>query len=391
MNVAVIVDGIRTPVGRAHKEKGWLRTMRPDDMAVHLLKAIFPRNPKVEPGDVEELMLGCANQSGAQGGPGLARVCWLLSGYPFHVAANTIEMQCASAMAAVHHSARAIMCDDGDIYLAGGVESMTLVPMGAGYEPNSRLGELFNPFEFPMGMTAEKVAKKYGVSREEMDNFALSSHQKAVKAQDDGNFKDEMIPIEVTYEDGSTKVIDTDQGPRRDTSLEKLASLQPAFLPPDQSAGVTAGNSSSLNDGASLVLMMEKNKAKELGYKKGLRIVSMAQVGVDPTEMGIGPVPASLKALERAKMKPAKMDLVEINEAFASQAFYSARELGFDFEKVNVNGGAIALGHPVGASGARIIVTLLHAMAARDARNGLATLCVGGGQGMAVIVERCSD
>ncbi len=387
MKDAVIVDGIRTPVGRAHREKGWLRTLRPDDMVVHLLKAVFPRNPRVEPGDVEEVLIGCANQSGAQGGPGLARICWLMTGYPLHVAANTIEMQCASAMAAIHHCARGIICGDGDIYIAGGVESMSMVPMGAGYEPNSKIADFFNPFELPMGMTAEKVAKKYGVSREDMDQFALESHQKAVKAHEEGRFKDEMIPVEVTYEDGSTKVIDQDQGPRKDTSIEKLSALQPAFLPPDQSAGITAGNSSPLNDGASLVLMMEKNKAKELGYNKALKVVSMAHAGVDPTEMGLGPIPATEKALQRAKMKINKMDLIEINEAFASQALQCGRKLGFDMSKVNVNGGAIALGHPLGNSGTRIVVTLFHEMKRRNARYGLATLCVGFGQGAATVFE----
>jgi acetyl-CoA acyltransferase len=387
MKDAVIVDAIRTPVGRAHKEKGWLRTLRPDDMVVHLFKSIFPRNPRVEPGDVEEVLIGCANQCGPQGGPGLARICWLMTGYPVHVAANTIEMQCASAMASIHHCARSIMCEDGEIFLAGGVESMTMVPMGSGYEPNPKIADFFNPYELPMGMTAEKVAKKYGITRGDMDQFALESHQKAVKAQEDGRFKDEIIPVEVTYEDGSTKVIDTDQGPRKDTSLEKMAALQPAFLPTDQSAGITAGNSSPLNDGASLVLLMSKEKAKELGYKKGLKIISMSHAGVDPTEMGLGPIPATQKALARARMKVNKMDLIEINEAFASQALYCSRQLGFDMSRVNVNGGAIALGHPLGNSGTRIVITLFHEMKRRGARYGLATLCVGFGQGAATVFE----
>lgn len=387
MKNAVIVDAIRTPVGRAHKEKGWLRTLRPDDMVVHLLKALFPRNPRVEPGDVEEIMIGCANQSGPQGGPGLARICWLMTGYPLHVAANTIEMQCASAMAAIHHCARSVICGDGDIFIAGGVESMTMVPMGSGYEPNNRISQFFNPFELPMGMTAEKVAKKYRVSREDMDRLALESHQKSVKAQDEGKFKDEIIPVEVTYEDGTTQVIETDQGPRRDTSYEKLSALQPAFLPQGQSAGITAGNSSPLNDGASLVLIMSADKAKELEYKKALKISSMSHAGVDPTEMGLGPIPATQKALERAKIKINKVDLIEINEAFASQALYCSRELKFDMEKVNVNGGAIALGHPLGNSGSRIVVSLFHEMKRRNAKYGLATLCVGFGQGAATVFE----
>jgi acetyl-CoA acyltransferase len=387
MKDAVIVDAIRTPVGRSHKEKGWLRTLRPDDMVVHLLKAIFPRNPGIDPGQVEELMIGCANQSGPQGGPGLARICWLMTGYPVHVAANTIEMQCASAMAAIHHSARAIILGDGEIYLAGGVESMSMVPMGSGYEPNNKIAEFFNPYELPMGMTAEKVARKYGISREDMDRFSLESHQKAVKAQEEGKFKDEIIPIEVTYEDGSTQVIDRDQGPRKDTSIEKLAALQPAFLPPDQSAGITAGNSSPLNDGASLVLLMSRDKAKELGYKSALKIISMSHAGVDPTEMGLGPIPATRKALERARLKLDKIDLIEINEAFASQSLYCSRELKFDMSKVNVNGGAIAHGHPLGNSGSRIVVTLFHEMKRRKARYGLATLCVGFGQGAATVME----
>ncbi len=387
MKDAVIVDAIRTPVGRAHKDKGWLRTVRPDDMVVHLFKSIFPRNPRVDPGQVEEVMIGCANQSGPQGGPGLARICWLMTGYPLHVAANTIEMQCASAMAAIHHSARAIILGDGEVYLAGGVESMSMVPMGSGYEPNNKIADFFNPYELPMGMTAEKVARKYGISREDMDRFSLESHQKAVKAQEEGKFKDEIIPIEVTYEDGSTRVIDRDQGPRKDTSIEKLSSLQPAFLPPDQSAGITAGNSSPLNDGASLVLLMSRDKAKELGYKSALKIISMAHAGVDPTEMGLGPIPATRKALERARLKLDKIDLIEINEAFASQSLYCSRELKFDMSKVNVNGGAIAHGHPLGNSGSRIVVTLFHEMKRRNARYGLATLCVGFGQGAATVME----
>ena len=388
MREVVIVDGVRTPVARAHKEKGDLRTLKSPELLATLIKALLARNPKVKPEELDGIYIGCANQTASQ--HGIARLTWLGTGLPVSVPAVAVEMQCASAMAAIHSVANAIIADMGDIYLVGGVEDMLHVPMGFNIEFWSQIGKFWNPFEMPMGMTAEKVARNYNITREQMDKFGYESHMKASKAWDAGKFKNEVVPIEVTYEDGSKKVINRDQGPRGDTTLEKMAQLKPAFLPPEQSRGVTAGNSSPLNQGAALLILMERSKADKMGLSYHLKFKSGAIAGVDPTVMGLGPIPSSQKALKKAGLTAKDIDVVEINEAFASQSIASLRELGIPQEKANLWGGGIAIGHPLGCSGARITVTLNSIMKTdkKDAKYGLATLCVGFGQGAATIWER---
>ncbi len=379
---AFIVDGVRTPIGRAHPEKGWLREVRPDDLAIECVKALIARN-RVEPSAIEDVILGCANQSGAQG-INIARFVSLLAGLPETVSATTVDRQCASAMTAVHNAAQTIMCNNGEIIIAGGLESMSLVPMGTGADFNPKLVSMYNPADLPMGPTAEKVAELRGLSREEQDKFAYESHMKAVKAWEAGKFQDEVIPI--TVENGNEmKVIDRDQCPRKETSLEKLATLMPVFKP---GGSVTAGNSSPLNDGAAALLLAGPEAVRRNAWRPIAAVTGMAVAGVDPTIMGMGPVPAVRKLLDRTGLSVDDIDLIEINEAFASQSLACIRELGLDPKKVNVNGGALALGHPLGCSGARIIVTLCHEMKRRGARYGLATMCVGFGMGAATLVER---
>jgi acetyl-CoA acyltransferase len=388
MREVVLVDGVRTPIGRAHKEKGDLRTLKAQDLVAATVKAILARNPKVNAAEIDGFHVGSANQTGCQ--HGIARLTWLGMGLPVDVPAVAFEMQCASAMAAIHATANAIIADQGDMYLVGGVEDMLHVPMGAGIEFWSEIGKHWNPFELPMGMTAEKVAAKFNIGREEMDKFGLASHLKASKAWDAGKFKDEVVPLEVTYEDGSKKVIDRDQCPRGDSTLEKMGTLKPAFLPPDKSKGVTAGNSSPLNQGAAMLLLVERSKADKMGLTYNLKYKSGAIAGVDPTIMGMGPVPSCQKAMKKAGISSNDVDVIEINEAFASQSIASLRELNIPQDKANLWGGGIAIGHPLGASGARITVTLNSIMKTdkKDAKIGMATLCVGFGQGAATVWER---
>jgi acetyl-CoA acyltransferase len=384
MKECVLVDGVRTPIGRAHAEKGALRTLRPEDLLGALYKALFERNPKVKPEDIDVLMVGCANQSGAQNM--VARLSWLANGYPDSTACNGIEMQCASAMAAMEHCARGIMTGELEIAIAGGVEMMQRIPMGANMEFPPRLGQRYNMADLPMGPTAEKVADLYKVSRKDQEEFALASHQKAAKAQAEGRFKNEMIPLEVTYEDGSKQVIDSDQCVRGDTTLEKMATMAPAFKP---DGVVTAATSSPLNDGAAAVLLMSREKADALKLPYTLKYVGGAMAGIDPTIMGMGPVSAVKKVLKLTGMSLDQIDVVEINEAFASQSLACLRELKIPLQKVNLWGGALALGHPLGISGCRIIVTMNSIMKANPKfKLGLATLCVGFGQGNASIWQR---
>ena len=384
MKECVLVDGVRTPIGRAHAEKGALRTLRPEDLLGALYKALFQRNPKVKPEDIDVLMVGCANQTGAQNI--VSRLSWLANGYPETVACNGVEMQCASAMAAIEDCARGIMTGELDIAIAGGVEMMQRIPMGAGMEFPPRLGQRYNLAEIPMGPTAEKVAGLYKVARKDQEEFALASHQKAAKAQAEGWFKNEMVPLEVTYEDGSKQVVDIDQCVRGDTTLEKMATMAPAFKP---DGVVTAATSSPLNDGAAAVLLMSREKADALKLPYTLTYVGGAMAGIDPTIMGIGPVPAVKKVLKLTGLTIDQIDVVEINEAFASQSLACLRELGIPKEKANLWGGALALGHPLGSSGCRMIVTLNSIMKANPKfKHGLATLCVGFGQGNASIWKR---
>lgn len=385
MKECVLVDGVRTPIGRAHAEKGSLRTLRPEDLLGAVYKALFERNPAVKPEDVDVVMVGCANQSGAQNV--VSRLSWLANGYPESVACNGVEMQCASAMAALEDCARGIMTGEIDIAIAGGVEMMQRVAMGANIDFPPRLFERYNAAELPMGPTAEKVAELYKVGRREMEEFALASHQKAAKAHADGCFKDEIVPIEVTYEDGSTKVVDADQCVRGDTTLEKMATMTPPFKP--DGGVVTAATSSPLNDGATAALLMSREKADALGLSYALRYAGGAMAGIDPTIMGMGPVPAVKKVMQRTGLSVEQMDVVEINEAFASQSIACLRELGIPLEKVNLWGGALALGHPLGISGCRMVVTLNSIMKANPGfQYGLATMCVGFGQGNASIWKR---
>jgi acetyl-CoA acyltransferase len=388
MREVVIIDGVRTPIGRAHKEKGDLRTLKSPDLLSHLIKGILERNPKVKVTDLDGFYVGCANQSGIQNA--IARLTWLGSGLPVEVPCVAFEMQCASAMAAIHSAANSILGNYGETYLVGGVEDMLHVGMGANIEFWQQVGKFWNPFELPMGITAEKVASKYNIGREEMDKFAYESHMKASKAWDAGKFNGEVLPIEVTYEDGSKKLVSRDQGPRGDTTMEKMATLKPVFVAPDKAKGVTAGNSSPLNQGAALLILMDRAKADKLGLSYHLKYKSGAIAGVDPTIMGIGPIPSCQRAMKIAGLTANDIDVMEINEAFASQSIASLRELGIPQEKANLWGGGIAIGHPLGASGARITVTLNSIMKneKKDAKYGMATLCVGFGQGAATIWER---
>jgi acetyl-CoA acetyltransferase family protein len=395
---AVIVSAVRTPIGRANK--GALKDVRGDDLAAIAVKAAVERVPQLDRSLIEDVILGCAFPEGEQG-MNLARLVGALAGLPETAGGVTVNRFCASSLQAVNMAAQSIMLGLGDVIIAGGVESMSRVPMG-GFNPsfNPRLmptrdGEKvsspYPPCELeygfssyiPMGMTAENLARQYNISREAQDAFALRSHQRALAAIDNGIFKREIVPV--TLPNG--KVMDTDEGPRRDTSLEKLASLEPAFI---KGGTVTAGNSSPLNDGASAAVLMSAEKARELGITPLARVITMAVSGVRPDIMGIGPVPAMKKALQRAGLQLSDIDIIEINEAFAAQTLSVVQAMGIDEEKLNPHGGAIALGHPLGCSGARIIATLINDLQTADRTLGIATLCVGGGQGVATIIERLS-
>lgn len=393
MHIAYVIDAIRTPVG---KYGGSLAHTRPDDLLAHVIKGLLARNPSLDVNDIEDVIAGDANQAG-EDNRNVARMAALLSGLPVAVPGNTVNRLCASGLQAVMDAARGIMCGDGDVYIAGGVESMTRAPFvmlksGAAWNrspevvdttigwrfPNKALTDKYHPYS--MGETAENVANQWKISREEQDAFAFASATKYFTAQEAGKFKDEILPVEVN---GGKESFSVDEHPRK-SSLEKLAALKPAFV---KNGSVTAGNSAGLNDGAAAMLVASEHAVKKYGFKPLGRIVSMAVAGVDPSIMGIGPVPAIRKALSRAKLEIKDINLIELNEAFASQAIACIRELGMDVNKVNVNGGSIAIGHPLGCSGVRISATLLHEMKRRNARYGIAAMCVGVGQGAAVVYE----
>ncbi len=399
MPVPVIIDAIRTPVGALG---GVLAAVRPDDLAALVIKTIIERN-HLDPALVEEVYLGCANQAG-EDNRDVARMALLLAGLPTSVAGVTINRLCASGLNAVNQAGRAIRAGEGEVYVAGGVESMSRAPyslpkaesgfpfgnltaydtaLGWRY-PNPRMQELYGTES--MGETAENIAaERPHLTRQKQDEFAVRSHQRAIAAIDSGKFSEEIVPVTILQRKGEPKVVDTDERPRRDTSLEALAKLKPSFR---AGGTVTAGNSSGLNDGAAALLVMSEEKAQALGLKPMARLLSSAAAGVPPRTMGLGPVPAVKKALARAGLKIEDIGLVELNEAFAVQSLAVIEDLGLDPEIVNVNGGAIALGHPLGCSGARILTTLLHEMRRRgNLKYGLATLCVGVGQGEASIVE----
>jgi 3-oxoadipyl-CoA thiolase len=400
MKNPVIIDAIRTPVGALG---GILSSVRPDDMAAHVIKAILERN-QIDPALIEEVFMGCANQAG-EDNRNVARMAALLAGLPVEVGGVTVNRLCASGLNAINMAARAIKAGEGDVYIAGGVESMSRAPYSlpkaeAGFSfgnltaydtalgwryPNPKMKEMYGTDS--MGETAENIAaERPHLTREKQDEFAVRSHQRAIVAIDSGRFAQEIVPVSIPQKKGDAKLVDTDERPRRDTTMESLAKLKPAFK--KEGGTVTAGNSSGLNDGASALLIMSAEKAKSLNLKPLARIVTSAAAGVPPRVMGIGPVPATRKALERAGLKISDIGLMELNEAFAVQSLAVIEDLGIDPELVNVNGGAIAIGHPLGCSGARLMTTLVHEMKNRgDVKYGVATLCVGVGQGEATVIE----
>jgi fatty acid oxidation complex beta subunit FadA len=374
----VIVDSVRSPIGRGSKDKGYYTDIRADDLATYCVKRLIEHNPKLNPAEIEDVVWGCANQSGEQGF-NIGRMIALLAGLPVEVAGTTLDRQCGSSLQAVNFAAQEIMTGAGDVTIAGGVEHMTHIPMGAGLSPNPKLLDMFPRDMFFMGLTAERLADMYKIMRAQADAFSLRSNQRAIAARD--RFKEEIVPIKLP--EGTT--VDVDQGPRAETSTEKLAALQPSFKPGGQ---VTAGNSSQISDGAAAVLLMSAERAKSLGIKPIAKILATAVAGVRPEIMGWGPVPSTQKALKRAGLSIKDIDLFEINEAFAAQVLACNTELKIDEEKLNVNGGAVALGHPLGCSGARLMVTLTHEMRRRGSRLGVATMCIGMGQGIATVVEQ---
>ncbi|WP_156290607.1 thiolase family protein [Oceanobacillus salinisoli] len=396
MQEVVIIDAVRTPIARY---KGALKHVRPDDMAADVIKGLINRQPNLPIEEIEEVILGNANGAGEEN-RNVARMALLLAGLPTHVSATTINRLCGSGLDAVNMAARAIMVGDGDIYIAGGTESMTRAPYvmakPASEFPrgnmelfdttigwrfiNPKLEEMYGTDSMPQ--TAENVAKRYNISREAQDEFAYNSQMKAKAAMDKNIFNDEIIPISYTLK-GERVIVDTDEHPRPNSSLEKLSKLRPIF----NGGTVTAGNASGVNDGASAVLLMSAAKAKELGIKPMVRYVASATAGVKPAVMGLGPIYATKKAIKRSGLSIHEIELVELNEAFASQSLECMKQLELNKEIVNVNGGAIALGHPLGASGARILTTLVHEMKRRGVKKGLATMCIGVGQGIATIVE----
>ncbi|HEY3364811.1 MAG TPA: 3-oxoadipyl-CoA thiolase [Symbiobacteriaceae bacterium] len=398
MREVVLVDAVRTPIGRYG---GALKDVRPDDLAAAVIRALLQRNPAVDPEAVEDVILGAANQAG-EDNRNVARMAALLAGLPVSVGGATVNRLCGSGLEAVNQAARAIMAGDGDMYIAGGTESMTRAPFvmskhGEAWErkaevydttigwrfTNPKLAERFYPYS--MGETAENVAEAWHISREDQDAFALGSQRKAGAAMAAGTFTAEIAPVAIPQRKGPALVVDTDEHPRPDVTMEQLAKLKPAFR---DGGTVTAGNASGINDGAAALLLMSAGRAKELGLVPLAKIKAMAVAGVDPSCMGVGPVPATRKALQRAGLTAGQLDLIELNEAFAAQSLACIRDLGLDPERINVNGGAIALGHPLGCSGARILTTLAHEMRRREVQYGLATMCIGVGQGIATVVEQ---
>ena len=384
MKTPVIVDCCRTPIGRAHAERGVFRDVRSDDLAAAVVKAIVERTG-IDPAVIEDVVLGNTQQQKEQGF-NIGRIVALLAGLPSTVGGATVNRLCGSSLQAINQAAHAVMAGAEDVQIVGGLEHMHHIPMDAGVDFNPKLFQTTSKGALHMGFTAEFLAQTQGIDRVAQDEFALGSHRKAAAATDAGEFTKEIIPIWGRDEAGARTLIREDQCIRRDTTLEALAALPPAFMP--KIGTVTAGNSSPLNDGAAALLMMSDERAKELGLTPLVKVRATAVAGVDPSVMGTGPVPATQIALKRAGLKLADLDLIELNEAFAAQALACIQMLELDPTKVNVRGGAIAIGHPLGASGARIATTLIHTMIARDAQFGLATMCIGIGQGIATIFER---
>ena len=397
MNKAYVIDAIRTPIG---KYGGGLSSIRPDDMLAHVVRRLLARNPGVDPAAIEDLIAGDANQAG-EDNRNVARMAALLAGLPVSVAGNTVNRLCASGLQAIMDAARAIKCEEGELYIAAGVESMTRAPfvMGKSTHAFNRNAEIFDStigwrfvnkkladqyYPYSMGETAENIAKQWKIGRVEQDEFGLASQEKYFAAFAAGKWAEEIAPIEILGGKEEKIFFEKDEQPRQ-SSMEKLAALRPAFV---KDGSVTAGNSAGINDGAAAMLLASEAAVQKYGLKPVARIVSMAVAGVDPAIMGIGPVPATQKALQRAGLTVKDLDLVELNEAFAVQSLACIRDLGLDVSRINVNGGSIAIGHPLGASGVRISTTLLHEMKRRDVRYALATMCVGVGQGAAVVYEK---
>jgi 3-oxoadipyl-CoA thiolase len=397
MEEAVILSAVRTPIGRY---AGSLKDVRPDDLAALAISEAV-RRANIDTGSIEDVILGCANQAG-EDNRNVARMALLLAGLPIEVAGQTVNRLCGSGLQTINSAAQAIQTGSGDTFVAGGVESMTRAPFVLGKADsaftrsmalqdttlgwrfvNPRLAAMYHPYS--MGETAENVAERTHISREEQDAYALRSHQRAVAAQQSGRFAEEIVPVPIPQKKGEALLVSLDEQPRSDTTLEKLAALKPAFK---KDGCVTAGNSSGINDGAAALVLMSLTRAHNLGLVPRARIIASAVAGVDPAYMGLGPIPATRKVLQRAGLSIRDMDLVELNEAFAVQVLQCVRELDIDEEMLNVNGGAIALGHPLGCSGARLVVTLLHELERRGGRYGLATMCIGVGQGIATIIER---
>lgn len=398
--VPVIIDAVRTPVGRYN---GILRDVRPDDLAAHVIRELI-RRTALDPNHIEDVIFGAGNQAG-EDNRNVARMALLLAGLPASVAGQTVNRLCGSGLQAVASAAQTIKVGEGEVFIAGGVESMTRAPFvmakpAAGYPrgdlklhdttlgwrfTNPRLAEMYPPLS--MGETAENVAERFGITREEQDAFALRSHHLASRAIATGRARQEIVPVVIPQRSGDPVVVETDEHPRPDTSLEKLAALRPVFRP---NGTVTAGNSSGINDGAAAVLLTSAETAERLGLRPMARVIASAVAGVDPAYMGLGPIPATRKVLERTGLRIDEFDVIELNEAFAAQVIPCVRELGIPMEKLNPNGGAIALGHPIGFSGARLVTTLIHELRLHGGRYGLATMCIGVGQGIAMVVERAA-
>jgi acetyl-CoA acyltransferase len=387
MKNAVVIDALRTPVGRASAENGYFRDVRSEDLSAHVIRSLVERTG-VDPHLIEDVRWGCVQQQGEQGFD-IARVAALAADLPVETAGVTVNRNCASSLTAINDAAASIVAGISEVQIAGGVEHMDHVPMTKDYNPYPGLFRRHSEAIMNMGLTAEYLAAKYRISRKKQDEFALRSHQLAASATEKGDFRSEIVPTWGRDESGRKVRLEADQCIRRDTSLEALGALPPAFNPAGGS--VTAGNSSPLNVGAVALLVMDEDRARELGLTPMARIRAMGVAGVNPEEMGIGPVPAVHKALKRADLSLDQIDCIELNEAFAVQVLAVLKLLGLGPEKVNTRGGAIAIGHPLGASGARITTTLLHRMRSEGARYGLATMCVGQGQGVATIFEACNN
>ncbi len=389
MKECVVVDGVRSANVRAHKDKGWFRHVRPDQVLIEVYKALFKRNPKVKPEEVEAVFCGSANQAGMQND--IARIAWLAGGFPECVASNGINQQCPSGMSATEHAARAIMCGEGDIYIASGVEDMEKVPMMFAMDITPKLLDRYNMMDLPMGNTAEKVAELWKVSRRDAEVMAYWSNKKAAAARDAGKFDNEIVPIEGEQEDGTKFMVKTDQWIRDNVSLEEMATMKTPFK---EGGVVSAAVSSPLTAGAAALLLMSRDKADELGLSYHIKYAGGAMAGCDPTVMGVGPIFAAQKLLKRTGLTVKDIGVWELNEAFGSQALACLRELGIaqnaPFDNVNVWGGALALGHPLGESGCRIIVTLNNIMKTdfKDAQYGVAMLCGGFGNGNASLWQR---